>query len=405
MSIRSNLAKAALAALAICIQPAFGDGISNNGGLVGNQVINSTSGDALTVNSGTGSTDNGIVVNRGIGGKSALDLHNPSPTFSGTQFMRVIKDTADGVTQIKVPWYVNGAGFQFMQTSLTISGTWTGTTNDGTNISPPSNDAIMLGLWSDVAGATIQSRASIAAGGHFLDLLNSSGQYVFGIDNDGTHRWDGGVANYASVTRTVLTPTAGVGLVLSGTAGNASLSLDNNASILFKDTGGTARIILQVDNSNALNLGAAALAGHIQVTPGTGKQFRVYDHSGNRIISGDEGTRTVALGVADILAALTAKTNSDTIKGIVSRANSATQSANLFEVQDSSSNVLAFVDPKGAHGFSKVTASGTAPGAGFAKIELVCGTNAGSAKLIVAAGTSAATFTILDNIGGGVTGC
>lgn len=59
----------------------------------------------------------------------------------------------------------------------------------------------------------------------------------------------------------------------------------------------------------------------------------------------------------------------------------------------------------GAVGIPKITASGTAPGATGGKIELVCGTNAGSAKLIAVAGTSSTAVTILDNIGSGVTGC
>lgn len=56
-------------------------------------------------------------------------------------------------------------------------------------------------------------------------------------------------------------------------------------------------------------------------------------------------------------------------------------------------------------GFAKITASGTAPGAAGAKIEWVCGTNAGTTKLIGYAGTSATPTTIIDNVGSGVTGC
>lgn len=59
----------------------------------------------------------------------------------------------------------------------------------------------------------------------------------------------------------------------------------------------------------------------------------------------------------------------------------------------------------GAVGLSRITASGTAPGAGGGKLELVCGTNAGTAKLVIAAGTSATALTVLDNIGAGVSGC
>lgn len=53
----------------------------------------------------------------------------------------------------------------------------------------------------------------------------------------------------------------------------------------------------------------------------------------------------------------------------------------------------------------KIAASGTAPGAGFAKVEWVCGTNSGSAKMIAYAGTSTTPVTVVDNVGSGVSGC
>jgi hypothetical protein len=49
--------------------------------------------------------------------------------------------------------------------------------------------------------------------------------------------------------------------------------------------------------------------------------------------------------------------------------------------------------------------SNTAPGGQFMKFEAVCGTNRGTAKLIVYAGTSSTPVTLLDNIGSGVSGC
>lgn len=58
-----------------------------------------------------------------------------------------------------------------------------------------------------------------------------------------------------------------------------------------------------------------------------------------------------------------------------------------------------------AVGLGKMTASGSAPGATGAKLELVCGTGAGSVKLTVLGGTSTTPVTIVDNIGSGVTGC
>lgn len=56
-------------------------------------------------------------------------------------------------------------------------------------------------------------------------------------------------------------------------------------------------------------------------------------------------------------------------------------------------------------GITKVSSSLTAPGAQGGKIELVCGTNAGTAKIIIYAGTSLTPVTISDNIGLGVSGC
>lgn len=56
-------------------------------------------------------------------------------------------------------------------------------------------------------------------------------------------------------------------------------------------------------------------------------------------------------------------------------------------------------------GMGKITTSSTAAGAAGIRIETVCGTNAGSAKLIIYGGTSTTPVTITDNIGTGVTGC
>jgi hypothetical protein len=64
----------------------------------------------------------------------------------------------------------------------------------------------------------------------------------------------------------------------------------------------------------------------------------------------------------------------------------------------------ALVQGVGTLGLDK-GAVGVAPGAAGAKLTLVCGTTAGTAKLIAQAGTSATAVTIIDNIGAGVTGC
>lgn len=55
---------------------------------------------------------------------------------------------------------------------------------------------------------------------------------------------------------------------------------------------------------------------------------------------------------------------------------------------------------------NRATASASAPGAGAGgKLAVVCGTNAGTAKIVAYAGTSTTAVTVVDNIGSGVTGC
>jgi len=51
--------------------------------------------------------------------------------------------------------------------------------------------------------------------------------------------------------------------------------------------------------------------------------------------------------------------------------------------------------------FPKVATAASAPGAGNVKIEAVAGTNAGTCKLIMYAGTSNTPVTIVDNVGAG----
>lgn len=59
----------------------------------------------------------------------------------------------------------------------------------------------------------------------------------------------------------------------------------------------------------------------------------------------------------------------------------------------------------GEIGLSKIAPSASAPGVAGAKLALVCGTGAGTAKLIAYGGSSTTPTTIADNIGAGVAGC
>lgn len=63
------------------------------------------------------------------------------------------------------------------------------------------------------------------------------------------------------------------------------------------------------------------------------------------------------------------------------------------------------VSSAGATTLAKLSTPAAGPGAGYGALAMVCGTNAGTLKLIAMGGTSATPVTVLDNIGSGVTGC
>lgn len=87
-----------------------------------------------------------------------------------------------------------------------------------------------------------------------------------------------------------------------------------------------------------------------------------------------------------------------------------TDSTTLLGVWDRTNGGLtiggaALTTTAGTVALYKITTGAAAPGAAGVRLEAVCGTNAGSAKLIMYAGTSTTPVTVVDNVGSGVTGC
>lgn len=137
-------------------------------------------------------------------------------------------------------------------------------------------------------------------------------------------------------------------------AASGAVSFANNTAINIKDNGGTDRIALFATTGNILLVRPTAATGSVALQNFAGTtQLSTSGAAGGGVTVGDAALTTV----------------------------------------------------KGEVGMTKITASGSAPGAAGGKFELVCGTNAGTAKLIVYAGTSTTPVTITDNIGSGVTGC
>lgn len=85
-------------------------------------------------------------------------------------------------------------------------------------------------------------------------------------------------------------------------------------------------------------------------------------------------------------------------------AGNAGASSDTYTILNSDANGNAtrlFLNQGGELGLSKITASGTSPGAGFMKFAVTAGTNVGTCKLIAYAGTSTTPVTIIDNVGAG----
>lgn len=244
----------------------------------------------------------------------------------------------------------------FPSTSATIARTDAGQTFTGTNIFGITQ-AASLALGGATIGANtlaVTGAGNFSAGVTAAGLVSTNGIQV---NNTGNFNWNGrgiftstGTGNFQHGNADAASPVAQtitMQSVVAGTTNTAGVNSTFQASV-STGSGASGDFIFQTGGT-----GAGATAQNTQVT---------------------------AL----------------TIKGATQEVDIATRI---------SVGVTGLTLTTGAIGLAKITASGSSPGAAGAKLELVCGTNAGSAKLIAAAGTSATAVTIVDNIGSGVTGC
>lgn len=185
--------------------------------------------------------------------------------------------------------------------------------------------------------------------------------------------------------------TGGANIFLGTNAGNASAS---NGSNQFVAGGDNANFLISNVYFGKGIASATPTAYAINGTGGLGTDIT----AGNVNIAGGKGTGA-GLGGDILLQSSPHSTTGSTQNALVERARVHGDTGGF----SLGASTLTLVD--GELGLPKIGASGSAPGAGGLKFEAVCGTNAGSAKLIAYAGTSTTPVTILDNIGSGVTGC
>lgn len=231
------------------------------------------------------------------------------------------------------------------------------------------------------AGIYIDNGANI-----ILDFTNGGVRFsnggVFSMPSNGSASWTSGSND----------PTATIDLALARDAAN-TLALRNGANTQKFRTYGTF-----TDSSNGDWLEQSKAAGgaaYIRtVANGTG--------TASTLSLGTGGTNYWTVGTAGGLTAVTDNSYDIGASG-ANRARTEYLGTSLFSPIISTLTGLTLT--AGAYGLTKMTASASAPGAAGAKLELVCGTNGGTAKLVAYAGTSATATTIIDNIGAGVTGC
>jgi hypothetical protein len=239
---------------------------------------------ALAASSGTGIYDVAAVFTKmgqsGSGGKSALDLEVP---FTGGNALRVWNRDWSAkyppTSYPDIPWYLNARAHQFMQTSLTVSGTWTGT-GDNTAITQPTNDQYMIGIWSDITDAALAIRTNNAAGNYAVQGFDGYGNYRWRIEADGTIKWGNSATKAAediSLTRSATGPRLSV-------AGGSFILANNQAYQIFKSDGTTAINILAIDASNAMSFGSGSLGGNVVHFASSGKEWRLLNNNSTKYL-------------------------------------------------------------------------------------------------------------------------
>lgn len=149
---------------------------------------------AVTINGPTNQVSiPALKVNKGTNSVSGLDIN----VDTSGKAMRVMT-TADQVAQTPT-FYIDNSGGVSMRTSLTVSGTSSGT-GASYNITPPSTDPYMIGIWSDINGPAFQLKSTAAEnGGYLISALNAAGGYVWNVEGwNGALTW--GSTNAAAHT-------------------------------------------------------------------------------------------------------------------------------------------------------------------------------------------------------------
>jgi hypothetical protein len=300
--------------------------------------------------------------------------------------------------------YYSGTGNTITcSTGITVSNTAL-TLGSGVTLTLPDSGTITSSAWTlgassqliiPEAGTTTNPALVFSNAGTNTGIIApASGELEFVIS--GTKQLDYGVTNAANWTFGSTLIVGNAAILTSGliTINSNTQGIRFGAGTNNYLTGGSANGALQVGQANS----GTPVAQTIQFQSGSGTNI-----SGQNAIilgslstgTGTDGDIILQTGVKNGGSNATAATATTalTIKGETQNINVAT----ALTVGSSTAATLSTGETAG----TKISASGTAPGAGYAKFEWTAGTTGGSCKLISYAGTSPTPVTIVDNVGSG----
>lgn len=203
---------------------------------------------AQNIISGTGLYDVGMRLTKsGNNSYSLLDIDilNGAGGGKSIRFFNTV-----GSTRSMNAYFLPSAAF-YTRTGIVISGTFTNSiVNDGedTNITPPSLDPTMLGIWNDVVGG-VQVRAYNGAGAWLWEGLDRNGNKTSSILEDGSYLFGAG-ATHASLDTGISRLSAGLLQINSGTIGTLR---DLNLRNIIGQTGYDEKIEMLAPSNPSAN--------------------------------------------------------------------------------------------------------------------------------------------------------
>lgn len=196
------------------------------------------------------------------------------------------------------------------------------------------------------------------------------------------------------------------GLVIGSTLPGLGTTL-SGAAVPFAGAGpSTVFAALRYPSPGALGA-IAQLTASRGAAPGTFAALQAGDGIGAFAFQGDNGANYLQRGATIRAVAVTnwnSSTNSDAKLVFATSPTGTFAIVDALTIQQSGGLQIGLTQATLAaseFGLNKIAASGSAPGAGTAKMAFVAGTNANTCKLIAYAGTSTTPVTIVDNVGAG----